>query len=229
MRVVRGRASDPETDRDVTAALLEDAAETGVPALRVWSPHRQLAFGRRDARAERYDAAREAAEARGYPPVERSVGGRAVAYTGTTLAFAHARPVEDMRRGLDQRYDDAVTTVIRALRTVGVDAERGEPPESFCPGAHSVQSAGKIAGVAQRVRRGAALVSGCVLVADHEEIAGVLEPVYAALAVPFDPGSVGSVARAGGDGDAEAVARALEDAFVDDRDATVERVEAETG
>ncbi|WP_224448422.1 lipoate--protein ligase family protein [Haloprofundus salilacus] len=229
MRVVRGRASDPEADREVTAALLEDAAETGVPALRVWSPHRQLAFGRRDARAEGYDAAREAAEVRGYPPVERSVGGRAVAYTGTTIAFAHARPVEDMRRGLNQRYDDAVATVIRALETVGVNAERGEPPESFCPGAHSVQCNGKIAGIAQRVRKGAALVSGCILVADHEEISQVLEPVYAALSVPFDTESVGSVARAGGVDDAEKVAWALEDAFVEDRETTVERVEAATG
>ncbi|KTG08778.1 lipoate--protein ligase [Haloprofundus marisrubri] len=224
MRVVRGRASDRDADREVTATLLEDVAETGVPALRVWSPARQMAFGRRDTRADGYDAAREAAEERGYPAIERSVGGRAVAYTGTTLAFAHARPVEDMRRGLDERYDDAVATVIRGLETVGVDAERGEPPDSFCPGAHSVQSAGKIAGIAQRVRKGAALVSGCVLVADHEEISGVLEPVYEALSVPFDPGSVGSVARAGGDGDAETVARALESAFVDGRERTVEQL-----
>ncbi|WP_224267811.1 lipoate--protein ligase family protein [Haloprofundus salinisoli] len=228
MRVVRGRASDPEADRDATATLLEDAAETGVSALRVWSPHRQLAFGRRDARAEGYDAARDAAEERGYPPLERSVGGRAVAYTGATLAFAHACPVKNMRRGLDERYDDAVSTVIRALETVGVDADRGEPPESFCPGAHSVQCDGKIAGIAQRVRKGSALVSGCVLVADHEEISRVLEPVYAALSVPFDPESVGSVAHAGGDGDAEKVARALEAAFVGD-EAAVERVESVTG
>lgn len=223
MRVIRGRASDAETDRQMTAEMLAATADTGVPAIRVWTPHRQVAFGRRDRHAEDYDAATAAAETRGYLAIERSVGGRAVAYTGeTTLAFATAVPVDDMRQGLDRRYEEATQTVLRALRDVGVVARRGEPERSFCPGAHSVQSSGKIAGIAQRVTRGSALVSGCVLVAERDELVDVLEPVYAALDVPFDPESVGTVADAGGPDDPEEVARAVERAFVGEREMEIE-------
>lgn len=224
MRTVRGRASDIDEDRTVTAALRADTTETGEGAVRAWSPHRQVAFGRRDARADGYERARTAAEERGYPPYERDVGGRAVAYTGATVAFLRLEPVADMRRGMDERYDAAVADVRRGLETVGVVAERGEPPESFCPGQHSLSADGKIVGLAQRISKGVAQTAGIAVVRDHEAIADVLDPVYDALGIPFDPDSVGSVARAGGDGDSERVVRALEDALVGDRETTVERV-----
>jgi len=240
MRLVRGRGPDPDADRTATDAMLDRAAETGIPALRVWRPHRQVAFGRRDASAEGFGDARDAAERREYRSVVRSVGGRAVAYTGRTLAFAHAVPLDDPRRGLTDRYEGTVETVLAALGRVGVPARRGEPPRSFCPGDHSVQCPaapigdgaaegppGKVAGVAQRVRSDAALVGGCVVVADHDGIAEVLAAVYDALGVPFDPGSVGSVALAGGPAAPDVVARALEAAFLDvDTEAGVEDVGA---
>jgi lipoate-protein ligase A len=187
----------------------------------VWTPGRQVAFGRRDTREEGYERAREAAASHGFPTVERSVGGRVVAYTDSTLAFAHAVPVGDERAGLDARYEGATNAVLRALRDLGVTAWRGEPEASFCPGAHSVQRDGKLVGVAQRVRQGAALVSGIVVVDDADEIAAVLAPVYDALDLPFDPDSVGSVARAGGPSDPDEVARALEAVFVGDREVEV--------
>lgn len=201
--------------------MLAETADAGEPSLRVWAPGRQLAFGRRDARADGYADAKRAARKRGFPPSERSVGGRAVAYADSTLAFAHAVPLADMRRGMDDRYGAAVDTVVDALRDIGADVESGEPPRSYCPGAHSVRvvDGGKVAGIAQRVRRGAALVSGCVTVAEEETIRDVLVPVYDALDVPFDPESVGSVAAAGGPADPDAVRDALEVAFVAERDA----------
>ncbi|QLG29486.1 lipoate--protein ligase family protein [Halorarum halophilum] len=201
--------------------MLAETAEAGEPSLRVWAPGRQIAFGRRDAREDGYADAKRAAEERGFPPSERSVGGRAVAYADLTLAFAHAVPLADMRRGMDDRYDAAVDTVVDALRSVGADVEPGEPPDSYCPGAHSVRvvDGGKVAGIAQRVRQGAALVSGCVTVAEEGAIRDVLVPVYDALGVPFDPESVGSVSAAGGPSDPDAVRDALEAAFVADREA----------
>ncbi|MFC6823868.1 lipoate--protein ligase family protein [Halopelagius fulvigenes] len=223
VRVVRGRAKTREADRAVTAAMLEETGRDGVPAFRAWTPHRQVAFGRRDSHADGYGEARRAAEERGFPPVERSVGGRAVAYTGTTtLAFAHVVPTEDIRTGLDARYDAATESVVAALQSVGVAATPGEPPNSFCPGAHSVQADGKLCGIAQRVRSDAALVSGVVVADEREELAAVLEPVYAALDVPFDPETVGSVAESGGPSDPEETLRALEASFVGDatRDVT---------
>ena len=226
VRVYRGRRSDRDTDRAATAAMLAEAGDSGVPALRVWAPGRSLAFGRRDARADGYARATAAAREHGFPPVERSVGGRAVAYAESTLAFAHAIPLDDARVGLNDRYDVAVDTIVAALRDAGADVERGEPPASYCPGDYSVRVAGggKVAGIAQRVRRNAALVSGCVTVAERGPIRAVLAPVYDALGVAFDPGSVGSVAGAGGPNDPSTVRESLESGFVGDRDAAVRDV-----
>jgi octanoyl-[GcvH]:protein N-octanoyltransferase len=237
MRVLRGRADSPTADREATGDLLAAVAETGVPAVRAWTPHRHLAFGRRDANEPGYDAASAAAEAHGFPPVERSVGGRAVAYTGTTVAFASLEPLDDARQGMTERYEAAVDTVVDALDSLGVDAKSGEPPDAFCPGDYSVQAPvvgrnsdparGKVAGIAQRVTADAALVAGVVVVTDRAEVAGVLDPVYDALGVPFDPDSVGSVAAAGGPADPEQVARALETAIVDGRETSVEHLDAD--
>ena len=224
MRVVRGRASDIEADRAVTDALRADAAETGEGIVRAWTPHRQVAFGRRDARADGYERARRAATERGYPTYERDVGGRAVAYTGNTVAFLRLEPTDDGRQGVDARYEAALAAVRRGLGSVDVAAEQGEPPDAFCPGGHSLSADGKLVGLAQRVSAGVAQVAGIAVVRDHERIADVLTGVYDALGVPFDPDSVGSVARAGGADDPTAVARAIEAALVGDRDATVERL-----
>ncbi len=225
MRVLRGRAEDVDADRQVSADLLATVGETGEPAVRVWRPHRQVAFGRRDVRADGYERARETAREHGFPPAERSVGGRAVAYTGTTVAFARAVPVEDYRQGLDERYEATARTVQRALWRLGVPAQRGEPDGSFCPGQRSLSYRGKVVGIAQRVQADAAVVAGILIVDAHEEIADVLDPVYDALGAPFDPGSVGSVERAGGRADPEMVIEVLESMLVDDAEHEVRRVD----
>ena len=222
MRVLRGRAATLEADHERTDELIARAVETDEPALRVWSPHRQVAFGRRDATADDYDRARAAARERGYEPVERDVGGRAVAYTGTTLAVVYAEPDPD-RTAIGARYDAATERYRRSFDELGVDVWEGEPDRSFCPGSHSLSADGKLAGLAQRVRRDVALTSGIVVVRDDEAIAEVLAPVYDALDVPFDPSTVGSVAAAGGPSDPETVADAIVDAY-GGSDATVERL-----
>jgi len=229
MRVLRGRCEDHVADHERTQRLADEVADSRDPALRVWRPHRQVAFGRRDARSVGYDRAREIATERGYAVLERSVGGRAVAYTGSTVAVALATPVDGDRSGIQRRYDDASDRLRSALERLGVDATPGEPPESFCPGSHSLQAAGKLVGIAQRVRQRVAVVAAVVIVDDHDAVAAVLEPVYEALGVPFDPDSVGSLARAGDTTDAEAVIEALTGAFVGDRPTTVEFVTDDSG
>jgi lipoate-protein ligase A len=225
MYVFRGRVEDPEADRDATAEMLSRTARNGEPTLRVWTPHRQVAFGRRDVRADEYEAAAEVAREAGFDPYERSVGGRAVAYTGSTVAFARAEPVEDIRSGMNDRYEAATTTVQRALWKLDVPAQRGEPTDTFCPGDYSLSFDGKLAGIAQRVRKGAALVSGVIVVDGHAEIAEVLEPVYEALDVPFEPDTVGSIERVGGRTDRETVIGTVEDALVGDREPTVREID----
>lgn len=211
MRLVRGHAKTPETDRDASRRMLEWVAEHGETAIRVWQPPRHVAFGRRDANEPGYEAAIERATHHNYPAVERNVGGRAVVYTGTTVAFARYEPVADVRTGIDERYEALTEDVERALAEAGVETTRGEPPNAFCPGDHSLQDGGKLVGLAQRVTANAALTSGVLVLDDHEEVARVTAAVYDALGVPFDPDSVGSVERAGGD--VTAVIPALEGAL----------------
>jgi len=224
MRVLHGRLADPAADDEPTAALLARAVAAGEPGLRVWRPPRQCSFGRRDARAAGYDDARRLADEAGFPPRERRTGGRPVAYTGTTVAFALATPIDDVRVGLGERYDDAAMAVQRALWRLGVPAQQGEPPGAFCPGNHSLSWRGKLVGLAQRVTRGAALVGGVVIVDDHVAIAEVLEPVYERLELPFDPDAVGSIERAGGRADPDEVVEAVTAALLGEREAEVERV-----
>lgn len=217
MFVVRGGVDDPDRDRLVARAIVDRVARTGESGVRVWRPHRQVAFGPRDVRHDGYPAAAAAARDRGFPPTERTVGGRPVAMSGTTVGFTWGTPIEDVRRGLDDRYATVRARVARALRDLGVEVTPGEPPDSFCPGRHALSAGGKVVGLAQRVTTGAATVSGVVLTTDHAAIAGVLAPVYAALDLAFDPDTVGSVARAGGRADPEGVVEALERHLVGDR------------
>lgn len=232
MRVIRGREATVDADRELSRRLYSSVAD-GESAIRVWRPHRQVAFGRRDQRREGYEQARERARERGFVPVERDVGGRAVAFDGeTSVAFTRVEPIEDFRRGTTDRYERATATLEDALGRLDGELEvsRGEPDRSFCPGTHSlslVDSDGgrrKVAGLAQRIRQDVAVVAGVVLVANREEVSNVLEPVYDALALEFDPATVGAVGTAGGPSDPEVVRSALEDALVGDERATV-RVE----
>ena len=241
VHVVRGNPDGIEADRELAVRLLEMAAEREEPAVRVWRPPRQLAFGRRDANEPGYETATEAGRSMGFPPVERRVGGRAVAYDGdTTVAFAYAVPLSDPRRGLSERYDRALGRLQKALEATGATVATGEPPAAFCPGDHSLRAVptgngaentpqspgGKVAGIAQRVGTASALVSGVVVTEDTAELRSVLAAVYDRLAVPFDPDSLGSVAAAGGSDDPKAVAAEIESAFVDGRSTVIERIDA---
>jgi octanoyl-[GcvH]:protein N-octanoyltransferase len=222
--VFRGRASDIDADYRITDDVVDLTERTGRSVLRAWRPHRQVAFGPRDRAADGYERARDAAVERGFQPVERRVGGRAVAYTGSTVAFARTRPITDPREGLQDRYERVERALKTALEDLGVDVQSGEPDRSFCPGAHSLQADGKIVGVAQRVTKDVSLTSGIVVVRDANEIAAVLDRVYGELGVPFDPDTVGSVSAAGGPDEPAAVVDSLADALTDGDPSTV-RVE----
>jgi len=115
VRVLRGRASTPGEDLAVTEALLSDVRETGEAAVRTWTPGRQVAFGRRDVRTEGHERARATARDRGFPPVERRVGGRAVAFADATVAVLRADPVAEVRRGIAARYGRALDALDGAL------------------------------------------------------------------------------------------------------------------
>lgn len=225
MRVVRGRADSPTADRAVTDQLVSAVGETGQPVLRVWQPPRQVAFGRRDAHREGYNRARQILSERGVSHVERATGGHAVFFSGTTVSFLRAMPVEDGRSSITDRYETVTREVQSALSSLGVETSEGEPDGAFCPGTHSLSADGKIVGLAQRIRRDTAVVSGIVVVQDHEEISEVLDPVYQALGIPFERTATGSLVRAGGESNPERVCRELKRALSVD-EPSVERVDA---
>lgn len=223
MELLRGRRETPAADRAVTDDLVERARD-GETVVRCWVPPRQLAFGRRDTREDGYEQARERAKAHEFPPTVRRVGGRAVAFDGTTtVSVAHAGPTGE--ESIAARYDRALDWLETALTELGVTVHRQEPEGAFCPGSCSLSTgAGKVAGLAQRVTAEAALVAGVVIVAGAEELAPVLEAVYDALGVEFDPRTVGTVAGAGGPSTVEPVRSAIEAAITDGQRATVESV-----
>lgn len=85
--------------------------------------------------------------------------------------------------------------MVRAFARVGVPAAVGEIPGEYCPGRFSVHhSQGrKIMGVGQRLARRAAHVGGVIVLDDAAAINQVLQPVYGALGVDFDPTATGAL------------------------------------
>jgi octanoyl-[GcvH]:protein N-octanoyltransferase len=168
------------------------------PMLRVYQPTSPaVAFGRRDVRLSGFDQAVSAVRRAGFSACVRAPGGRAVAYTSQALVVDHVSPDPEWPSGLEGRFDEFGDLWTGVLGRLGADARVGEVPGEYCPGSHSINARGlvKIVGTAQRMVRGAWLFSA-VLVHDG---ASVLRPligeVYAALDLPFDVASVGSLSE----------------------------------
>lgn len=202
----------PALDAAVSRALLEAVASGAAPeTLRLYRPDDVLAFSGLDATSPGFAAAVAAARAAGFAPALRLAGGRAAVFHSETLAFAWAMPVAALRDGIGARFDALAGLVAAALGRLGVEARVGEVPGEYCPGAHSVNARGrvKLMGVGQRVVRGAAHVGGVIVVRESARVRAVLEPVYRALGLPFDPATAGAVEDEIGPVTREAVAAAL--------------------
>jgi lipoate-protein ligase A len=111
------------------------------------------------------------------------------------LALARAWPTADPARTTRDRFDGVSATIAGALRALGVDARVGEVPGEYCPGAWSVNVRGKrkLVGIGQRLISGGAHVGAVVVVTGSELLRAVLEPVYEALELDWDPATVGAV------------------------------------
>jgi lipoate-protein ligase A len=203
-------------DTALSRTLLEAVAAGRQPEhLRLYTPGDVLAFSLLDRRRPGFEAAVEVARRQGFEPVLRLTGGRAAVFHRETLAFAWCRPQGDTRQGIRARFDEMGAILCAALRSLGLDARLGEVPGEYCPGEHSVNIAGrrKVAGVGQRVVKGAAHVGGVIVVRDGARVRRVLEPVYEALDYPLDPDTVGSLADDAPTLDRDTVARAVIAAF----------------
>jgi octanoyl-[GcvH]:protein N-octanoyltransferase len=135
----------------------------------------------------------------------RGAGGGATAAHYGTFGFSILRPSDgaEVHRGIRDRYDEAAALALGAFSRLGVRGTVvGEVRDEFCPGDHSIrvgdwESGMKVVGIAQRVTRRATSVGGVVLVEGEEDLARILERVYAAMRLPFRRESVGSLRRAG--------------------------------
>ncbi len=154
-----------------------------------------VAFGRHDTVSPGYAEAVRAGIAHGFTPIERLAGGRAAIFHTGTLAFAWATPTPDPRSDITERFALISKLIRDAISRLGVSAVVGELAGEYCPGAYSVHVDGrtKVAGIGQRLVRGAAHVGGVICVDDGARIRDVLIPVYQALGLEWDPTTAGAL------------------------------------
>jgi lipoate-protein ligase A len=197
--LLEGRAGeDPVLELALATALLEQVASgRRGPVIRVYRPMPTVAFGRRDSFLAGFERAVGAATSAGFTPAIRSAGGRAAAYHEECLVLDEIVPARDAMADVDARFAAEAESQAQALRGLGIDARVGEVPGEYCPGRFSVNARGqtKLIGAAQRIIGGAWLFSTVVVVDGAARVRAVLEDVYAALDLTWDPASVGSIAN----------------------------------
>ena len=186
----------PEMGPALSRVLLDQvAAGKRGPTVRLSRPGRVVAFGRRDLNSPGYVRAVAGAREAGFGAMERIAGGRAAAYTEGTLSLTITLPDVAPARRTSARFEYAAELTRDALRDLGVDARIGEVEGEYCPGAFSVNSRGrtKLVGIGQRMIRGAAHVGFVIAVRDAGLIRRVLDPVYGAIGLEWNPETVGAI------------------------------------
>jgi octanoyl-[GcvH]:protein N-octanoyltransferase len=171
-------------------------AEGELPeTVRIARPGTTVAFAKRDAVAEGYEAAVRAARAHGFEATLRLAGGRAAVFHGGTMEIGHAVPDPEPRAGIHERFERTAGRLARALGRLGVDARVGEVRGEYCPGRYSVNARGatKLAGIGQRVVAGGSHTGVVLVVSGEARINDVLRPVYDALGLDWAPEVTGSV------------------------------------
>lgn len=187
---------EPALDLAVSAVLQQEVAEGSRGAsIRVHGASRMVLFGRRDTHESGYAEAVRAARNLGFTPVERLAGGRAAVFHAGTVGISVITPEADSTVGIRGRFTWVAGATVAAFQSLGIDARLGAVAGEYCPGEFSVNASGerKLAGFAQRLVRGAAHVTGVVVVDDPMGINAVLAPVYGALGLAMDPTATGSV------------------------------------
>jgi lipoate-protein ligase A len=136
-----------------------------------------------------------AAERAGFAAVHRVGGGRAAVFHEGTILFSHVVRDEDPRPHTHDRYRRLAAATLEALHALGVeDARVGAVPGEYCPGDYSLGSGRiKLVGIAQRIVRHAACTQGVLVVTGGDLVRSVLEPVYEAMELDWDPETAGDL------------------------------------
>lgn len=164
----------------------------GARVLRVTMPDPLVAFTHREERLTGYREATERAAELGYRPVLRPVGGTFAPMDEGSIVVEEFG-FDTTQQWPQPRYERHAGLLCDVYRSLGVDARIGELPGEYCPGRYSIHRSGKVkvSGTAQRVARGAWVVSTTVRVNSADR----LRPVIAACAEAF--GSAVDPLRAG--------------------------------
>jgi octanoyl-[GcvH]:protein N-octanoyltransferase len=192
-------AASAAADQSASRDLLERVARAEIDgALRIWSPAPCLALSRLDELRPGAERARELAVAAGIEPLRRMSGGHAVVLGPASFCVGFAERAASFE-GTQERYQRLSDALIAAFASLGIDAEHGELADEWCPGTWSIRAGGvKLAGLAQRAIKGAAWADAVVQLGADRGARDLLVDVYAALDLPLDPGTIGSVSEVAG-------------------------------
>ena len=198
--------------------------------LRIARPGTTVAFAKRDAVAPGYQAAVRAAREHGFVATRRLAGGRAGIFQDGTMEIGHAVPDDEPRAGIHERFRRTAERLARTLASVGVDARVGEVAGEYCPGRYSVNARGaaKLAGIGQRVVGGGSHTGVVLVIEGEDRINSVLEPVYAALGLDWEPAVTGSVRTEAGSATWATVADALVAEYAREYELVEAAVDSET-
>lgn len=157
-----------------------------------------LALSRLDELRPGAATAREAAARAGVDTVQRVSGGHAVVLASGSFCVGFAEPAVTFE-GTSERYERLTAALSGAFAAVGVESERGELDGEWCPGSWSIRSGGvKLAGLAQRAIKGAAWADAVVDLAPDANGRALVAAVYAALELPLEPSTLGSLSELAG-------------------------------
>ncbi len=127
-------------------------------------------LGPKDRRLPHLDEAVDWLNHQGYPVFMRIGGGSAVLLDDECLSFAVSEPCRDFTVW-EANFRRMAAGVIDGLRHIGIDAGFGRAVGSYCEGPYDlVAGKRKIAGIAQAIRGGFALVSGMLLIRQDPEV-----------------------------------------------------------
>jgi lipoate-protein ligase A len=214
--------AEPVLDIALSHALLADvAAGRRDDLLRIYRPGPTAAFGRLDALRPGFAAACDVARGLGLTPLVRSAGGHAAPYDARSLVVEHLTAAEDVTAGLQERFVAQSGRLRDVLVGLGADVRVGALPGEYCPGGHSLNAGGrlKVAGIAQRVVRGAALTGAVITVGGGRELRAWVQALYAALGLDVDPATAGALDEVLPGLTVDAVAAAIRADYAPDRTA----------
>jgi octanoyl-[GcvH]:protein N-octanoyltransferase len=191
-----GHPSDPAADMALSADLLDEVARgRRGPTARLYTPGPTAAFGSLDRLRPGFPRAQESARAAGLTPVMRLAGGHAACYDEGSVVIELIRPQARIVDGIEQRFEHLTGVLVAGLAALGVPVTVGELPGEYCPGRFSLHlpDGPKVAGVAQRIVRGASLTTAVLVVTGGATLRTRVERIYGALDLPVDPAAAGAL------------------------------------